>query len=123
LSVIHAINCFRRRRRRPGRGVQQLEVLESEEAAESDAKSDEAAEPEAQEEEPAAPVTIKKNPRHRSTVTKTKTPLPKAVLKRKKSQAFWSWGAPMAALAAALVVLLGALVYYQYYYLPASTSN
>uniref|UniRef100_A0A0E0LUL2 Proton pump-interactor 1 n=1 Tax=Oryza punctata TaxID=4537 RepID=A0A0E0LUL2_ORYPU len=100
---------------------------ESEEATGSDAKSDEAAEPEAQEEEPAAPATVKKeqkkNVRHRSTVTKTKTPLPKAVLKRKKSQSFWSWGAPMAALAAALVVLLGALVYYQYYYLPASSSN
>ncbi|KAF0899396.1 hypothetical protein E2562_019515 [Oryza meyeriana var. granulata] len=100
--------------------------LKSEEAAESDAKSDEAAEPEVKEEEPAAPVTVKKeqkkNVRHRSVVTKTKTPLPKAVLKRKKSQSYWSWGAPAAALAAVLMVLLGVLGYYQYY-LPASTSN
>uniref|UniRef100_A0A0D9X7J3 Proton pump-interactor 1 n=1 Tax=Leersia perrieri TaxID=77586 RepID=A0A0D9X7J3_9ORYZ len=97
---------------------------ESEEATESDTKSDEAVETEVKEEEPAARATVKKEQktvRHRSTVTKTKAPLPKAVLKRKKSQSYWSW-APAAALAAVIVVMLGVLGYYQFY-LPASTSN
>ncbi|XP_006659373.1 proton pump-interactor BIP131 [Oryza brachyantha] len=101
---------------------------ESEEAAESDAKSDEAVEPEVKGDELEAPATVKKeqkkNPWHKTTVTKTKAPLPKAVLKRKKSQSYMSWIAPAGAFAAVLVVLLGVVVYYQhYYYLPASTSN
>ncbi|KAG8087210.1 hypothetical protein GUJ93_ZPchr0010g10067 [Zizania palustris] len=99
---------------------------ESEDAAESDAKSDEAVEAEVKEEVLAAPAPAKKeqksNAKHRGKVMKAKAPLPKVVLKRKKSQSYWSWAAPAAAFAAALAVLLGMLGYYQYY-LPASTRN
>ncbi|KAG8047211.1 hypothetical protein GUJ93_ZPchr0008g12647 [Zizania palustris] len=98
---------------------------DAEEAAESDAKSDEAVEAEVKEEVLTARAPVKKeqknNAKYRGKVMKTKAPLPKVVLKRKKSQSYWSWGAPMAAFAAVAMVLLGVLVYYQYY-LPASTS-
>ena len=83
---------------------------------------------EAQAEEEAAPVTTtgkkeqKENARHRS-VSRIKAPPPKAILKRKKVQSYWSWAGPAAAVAAAvLVALLAVLGYYQYY-LPASASN
>jgi hypothetical protein len=73
-------------------------------------------------------VTVKKEQkdrvRSRSAVTKSKGPLPKAILKRKKAQSYWSWATPAAAMAAVavLVALLAVLGYYQYYRL-ASTSN
>ncbi|KAL5219966.1 hypothetical protein ABZP36_024679 [Zizania latifolia] len=94
--------------------------------AEEAAESDEAVEAEVKEEVLAAPAPVKKeqknNAMYRGKVMKTKAPLPKVVLKRKKSQSYWSWAAPVAAFAAVAMVLLGVLVYYQYY-LPASTSN
>jgi len=100
-------------------------AADTDEPSESDAKSDEAVE--AQAEEEAAPVTTtgkkeQENARHRS-VSRIKAPPPKAILKRKKAQSYWSWAGPAAAVAAAvLVALLAVLGYYQYY-LPASASN
>jgi len=101
-------------------------AADTDEPSESDAKSDEAVE--AQAEEEAAPVTTtgnkeqKENAWHRS-VSRIKAPPPKAILKRKKAQSYWSWAGPAAAVAAAvLVALLAVLGYYQYY-LPASASN
>ncbi|CAL5064765.1 unnamed protein product [Urochloa decumbens] len=102
-------------------------AADTDEPSESDAKSDEATE--AQAEEEAAPVstTVKKeqkeNARYRNVVSRSKAPPPKALLKRKKAQSYWSWAGPAAAVAAAvLVALLAVLGYYQYY-LPASTTN
>lgn len=73
-----------------------------------------------------APAQVKKEQkesvRYRNMVTKSKAPLPKAILKRKKAQSYWSWAAPAAAVAAILVALLAVLGYYQYY-LSASASN
>ena len=82
---------------------------------------------EAQAEEEAAPVSTtgkkeQENARYRS-VSRSKAPPPRAILKRKKAQSYWSWAGPAAAVAAAvLVALLAVLGYYQYY-LPASASN
>ncbi|PAN12024.1 hypothetical protein PAHAL_2G236600 [Panicum hallii] len=102
-------------------------AADTDEPSESDAKSDEAME--AQAEEEAAPVSTtgkkeqKENARYRSGVSRSKAPPPKAILKRKKAQSYWSWAGPAAAVAAAvLVALLAVLGYYQYY-LPASASN
>jgi hypothetical protein len=83
---------------------------------------------EAQAEAEVAPAstTVRKerkdNGRSRSVVKRTKALLPKAILKRKKAQSYWSWAGPAAAVAAVLVALLAVLGYYQYY-LPASASN
>ena len=101
---------------------------DADEPTDSDAKSDEAAETQA--EDDLAPVSItvnkqqKERVRPRSGVIKSKGPLPKAILKRKKAQSYWSWATPAAAMAAVavLVALLAVLGYYQYYR-PASTSN
>ena len=66
----------------------------------------------------------KPNARSRNVVTKTKAPLPKAILKRKKAQSYRSWATPAVMISAVtvLVALLAALGYYQYYR-PATTSN
>ncbi|KAL6846297.1 hypothetical protein ACP4OV_023745 [Aristida adscensionis] len=101
-------------------------TADTDEPSESEAKSDEAAD--AQTEEEAAPASVqvkkeqKENARHRNTVTRTKVPPPKVVLKRKKAQSYWSWAGPAAAVAAVLVALLAVLGYYQYY-LPASSAS
>ncbi|KAM0834661.1 hypothetical protein ACQ4PT_063456 [Festuca glaucescens] len=101
---------------------------ETDEPTDSDTKSDEAAETQAEEDLAPVSVTVKKEQkervRSRSAVTKSKSPLPKAILKRKKAQLYWSWATPAAAMAAVavLVALLAVLGYYQYYR-PASTSN
>lgn len=55
-------------------------------------------------------------------VSRSKAPPPKAILKRKKAQSYWSWAGPAAIVAAVLVALLAVLGYYQYY-LPANASN
>ncbi|GJM99012.1 hypothetical protein PR202_ga16070 [Eleusine coracana subsp. coracana] len=101
-------------------------AADTDEPSESDAKSDEAVETQAEAEVAPASTTVKKeqkdNVRSRSVVTRTKAPLPKAILKRKKAQSYWSWAGPAAAVAVVLVALLAVLGYYQYY-LPASASN
>jgi hypothetical protein len=101
-------------------------VADTDEPSESDAKSDEAVEAQAEAEVAPASTIVKKeqkdNVRSRSTVTRTKAPLPKTILKRKKAQSYWSWAGPAAAVATVLVALLAVLGYYQYY-LPASASN
>ncbi|CAN6166702.1 unnamed protein product [Urochloa humidicola] len=101
-------------------------AADTDEPSESDAKSDEATETQAEEEAPVS-TTVKKeqkeNVRHRNVVSRSKVPPPKALLKRKKAQSYWSWAGPAAAVAASvLVALLAVLGYYQYY-LPASASN
>ncbi|CAN6174052.1 unnamed protein product [Urochloa humidicola] len=101
-------------------------AADTDEPSESDAKSDEATETQAEEEAPVS-TTVKKeqkeNVRHRNVVSRSKAPPPKALLKRKKAQSYWSWAGPAAAVAASvLVALLAVLGYYQYY-LPASASN
>jgi hypothetical protein len=102
---------------------------DSDEPTDSDTKSDEAAETQVEEDLAPVSTTVNKEQkarvRSRSTVTKSKGSLPKAILKRKKAQSYWSWATtPAAAMAsvAVLVALLAVLGYYQYY-LPASTSN
>ncbi|XP_051186894.1 proton pump-interactor BIP103 [Lolium perenne] len=101
---------------------------ETDEPTDSDTKSDEAAETQAEEDLAPVSVTVNKEQkervRSRSAFTKSKAPLPKAILKRKKAQSYWSWATPAAAMAAVavLVALLAVLGYYQYYR-PASTSN
>ena len=101
-------------------------AADTDEPSESDAKSDEAVEAQTEYEVSPASTTVKKeqkdNVRNRGVVTRTKAPLPKAILKRKKAQSYWSWAGPAAAVAAVLVALLAVLGYYQYY-LPASASN
>jgi hypothetical protein len=62
----------------------------------------------------------KESARHRNVVSKALPP--KAILKRKKAQSYWSWAGPAAMVAAVLVALLAVLGYYQYY-LPANASN
>lgn len=102
------------------------EPADTDEPTDSDTKSDEAAE--AQAEDEFTPTTLnkeqKQNVRPRNVVTKTKAPLPKAILKRKKAQSYRSWATPAVVISAVavLVALLAALGYYQYYR-PASTSN
>ncbi|VAI17548.1 unnamed protein product [Triticum turgidum subsp. durum] len=100
---------------------------DTDEPTDSDTKSDEAAETQAEDE--FTPVSVvnkeqKQNTRTRNVVTKTKAPLPKAILKRKKAQSYRSWATPAVMISAVtvLVALLAALGYYQYYR-PASTSN
>jgi len=101
---------------------------DTDEPTDSDTKSDEAAETQAEEDLAPVSVTVNKEQkervRSRSVVTKSKGPLPKAILKRKKAQSYRSWATPAAVMAAVavLVALLAVLGYYQYY-LPASTSN
>ncbi|KAM0859102.1 hypothetical protein ACQ4PT_047396 [Festuca glaucescens] len=101
---------------------------DTDEPTDPDTKSDEAAETQAEEDLPPVSVTVNKEQkervRSRSAVTKSKGPLPKAILKRRKAQSYWSWATPAAAMAAVavLVALLAVLGYYQYYR-PASTSN
>lgn len=101
---------------------------ETDEPTDSDTKSDEAAETQAEEDLAPVSVTVNKEQkervRSRSAFTKSKAPLPKAILKRKKAQSYWSWATPAAAMAAVamLVALLAVLGYYQYYR-QASTSN
>jgi hypothetical protein len=102
-------------------------AVDTDEPSESDAKSDEAMEAQAEEEAAPASITLKKeqkeNVRYRNVVSRSKAPPPKALLKRKKAQSYWSYAGPAAAVAAAvLVALLAVLGYYQYY-LPASASN
>jgi hypothetical protein len=81
----------------------------------------------AEQEVAPASTTVKKeqkeSARYRNVVSRSKAPLPKAILKRKKAQSYWSWAGPAAMVAAVLVALLAVLGYYQYYYLPANTSN
>jgi hypothetical protein len=103
-------------------------AADTEEPADSDTKSDEAAE--AQVEDELAPVSAtvnkvqKESVRYRSAVTKSKAPLPKAILKRKKAQSYWSWATPAVVMAAvAMLVALLALLGYYLYYRPASASN
>lgn len=73
-----------------------------------------------------ASTTVKKeqkeSARYRNVVSRSKAPPPKAILKRKKAQSYWSWAGPAAIVAAVLVALLAVLGYYQYY-LPANASN
>jgi hypothetical protein len=73
-----------------------------------------------------ASTTVKKeqkeSARYRNVVSRSKAPPPKAILKRKKVQSYWSWAGPAAIVAAVLVALLAVLGYYQYY-LPANASN
>ncbi|ONM21577.1 Proton pump-interactor 1 [Zea mays] len=102
-------------------------AADTDEPSESDAKSDEAMEAPAEQEVAPASTTVKKeqkeSARYRNVVSRSKAPLPKAILKRKKAQSYWSWAGPAAMVAAVLVALLAVLGYYQYYYLPANTSN
>uniref|UniRef100_A0A453KNF1 Proton pump-interactor 1 n=1 Tax=Aegilops tauschii subsp. strangulata TaxID=200361 RepID=A0A453KNF1_AEGTS len=104
------------------------EAADTDEPTDSDTKSDEAAETQAEDEFTPASVIVNKeqkpNARSRNVVTKTKAPLPKAILKRKKAQSYRSWATPAVVISAVavLVALLAALGYYQYYR-PASTSN
>jgi len=101
---------------------------DTDEPTDSDTKSDEAAETQAEEDLAPVSVTVNKEQKERvwsrSVVTKSKGPLPKAILKRKKAQSYRSWATPAAVMAAVavLIALLAVLGYYQYY-LPASTSN
>ncbi|CAD6225228.1 unnamed protein product [Miscanthus lutarioriparius] len=101
-------------------------AADTDEPSESDAKSDEAMEAPAEQEVIPASTTVKKeqkeNARHRNVVSRSKAPPPKAILKRKKAQSYWSWAGPAAIVAAVLVALLAVLGYYQYY-LPANASN
>lgn len=64
----------------------------------------------------------KESARYRNVVSRGKAPPPKAILKRKKVQSYWSWAGPAAIVSAVLVALLAVLGYYQYY-LPANASN
>ncbi|VAI31739.1 unnamed protein product [Triticum turgidum subsp. durum] len=103
------------------------EAADTDEPTDSDTKSDEAAETQAEDESTPVPVVNKEqkqNTRTRNVVTKTKAPLPKAILKRKKAQSYRSWATPAMVISAVavLVALLAALGYYQYYR-PATTSN
>ncbi|ONM54398.1 Proton pump-interactor 1 [Zea mays] len=99
-------------------------AADTDEPSESDAKSDEAMEAPVEQEVAPASTMIKKeqkeSARHRNVVSKA--PPPKAILKRKKAQSYWSWAGPAAMVAAVLVALLAVLGYYQYY-LPANASN
>nr|CAB3453189.1 unnamed protein product [Digitaria exilis] len=101
-------------------------AADTDEPSESNAKSDEATETQAEEEAAPTSATLKKEQkesvRPRNVVSRSKAPPPRAILKRKKAQSYWSWAGPAAAVAAVLVALLAVLAYYQYY-LPASTSN
>jgi len=101
-------------------------AADTDEPSESDAKSDEAIEAPAEQEVILASTTVKKeqkeSARHRNVVSRSKAPPPKAILKRKKAQSYWSWAGPAAIVAAVLVALLAVLGYYQYY-LPANVSN
>ncbi|KAF8781277.1 hypothetical protein HU200_000638 [Digitaria exilis] len=101
-------------------------AADTDEPSESDAKSDEATETQAEEEAAPTSATLKKEQkesvRPRNVVSRSKAPPPRAILKRKKAQSYWSWAGPAAAVAAVLVALVAVLAYYQYY-LPASTSN
>lgn len=101
-------------------------AADTDEPSKSDAKSDEAVETQAEEEVTLASTTVKKeqkdSTRFRSAVTRSKAAPPKAILKRKKAQSYWSWAGPVAAVAAVLVARLAVLGYYQYY-LRASASN
>uniref|UniRef100_A0A0E0M050 Proton pump-interactor 1 n=2 Tax=Oryza punctata TaxID=4537 RepID=A0A0E0M050_ORYPU len=109
-----------RARRRAG-------AADTEAATESDNRSDGAAEAQAEDDSAPASAPVMREQREsvrysRNVVTRSKAPLPKAILRRKKAQSYWSWAGPAAAVAAALVALLAVLGYYQYY-LPASASN
>ena len=109
-----------RARRRAG-------AADTEASTESDNRSDGAAEAQAEDNSAPASAPVMREQREsvrysRNVVTKSKAPLPKAILRRKKAQSYWSWAGPAAAVAAALVALLAVLGYYQYY-LPASASN
>ncbi|XP_052167505.1 proton pump-interactor BIP103 [Oryza glaberrima] len=109
-----------RARRRAG-------AADTEASTESDNRSDGAAEAQAEDDSAPASAPVMREQREsvrysRNVVTKSKAPLPKAILRRKKAQSYWSWAGPAAAVAAALVALLAVLGYYQYY-LPASASN
>lgn len=101
---------------------------DTDEPTDSDTKSDEAADTPGEDELAPVSATVnkeqKESVRYRSAVTKSKAPLPKAILKRKKGQSYMSWATPAVAIAvgAVLVALLAVLGYYQYYR-PASTSN
>ncbi|XP_062194346.1 proton pump-interactor BIP103-like [Phragmites australis] len=99
---------------------------DTDEPSESDAKSEEAAEAQAEDEAAPASTMVKKEQkesiRYRNVVSRSKAPPPKAILKRKKAQSYWSWAGPAAAVAAVLLALLAVLGYYQYY-LPGSASN
>ncbi|KAJ1289363.1 hypothetical protein BS78_02G158600 [Paspalum vaginatum] len=101
-------------------------AADTDEPSESDAKSDEAREAPAEEEAAPVSATVKKEQkesgRYKNVVSRSKAPPPRAILKRKKAQSYWSWAGPVAAVAAVLVALLAVLGYYQYYR-PASASN
>ncbi|KAG8056495.1 hypothetical protein GUJ93_ZPchr0002g23950 [Zizania palustris] len=101
------------------------ETADTEEPTESD-KSDGATECQADDESALASAPVKKEQKksvqYRNVVAKSKAPLPKVILKRKKAQSYWSWAGPAAAVAAVLVALLAVLGYYQYYR-PASAGN
>lgn len=101
-------------------------AADTDEPSESDAKSDEAMEAPAEQEVILASTTVKReqkeSARYRNVVSRSKAPLPKAILKRKKAQSYWSWAGPAAIVAAVLVALLAVLGYYRYY-LPANASN
>uniref|UniRef100_A0A0D9XCQ7 Proton pump-interactor 1 n=1 Tax=Leersia perrieri TaxID=77586 RepID=A0A0D9XCQ7_9ORYZ len=117
----------RKLQREEMRARRRAEAADTEEPTESDNRSDGAAGAQAEDDSAPASAPVRReqnqNVRHsRNVVTRSKAPLPKAILKRKKAHSYWSWAGPAAAVAAMLVALLAVLGYYQYY-LPASASN